>query len=113
MLQYLIRRDSKAVMQRPAKPFRAVRLRLAPPNSRVSRLSSSFLDSRTAHGQVGISHPEFAIALFPTPKHAIRAVKQVVAYLLAQNAPIWNSRLPWCTIIIESGANYAFACSRI
>jgi hypothetical protein len=26
-----LRRDSKAVMQRPAKPFRPVRLRLAPP----------------------------------------------------------------------------------
>ena len=31
-------RDSKAVMQRPAKPFRPVRLRLAPPSSKEKAL---------------------------------------------------------------------------
>jgi hypothetical protein len=39
-----LRRDSKAVMQRPAKPFRPVRLRLAPPAVKEKpRLVGAFL----------------------------------------------------------------------
>jgi hypothetical protein len=37
--QYPLRRDSKAVMQRPAKPFRPVRLRLAPPGFKRKALT--------------------------------------------------------------------------
>jgi hypothetical protein len=41
-----LRRDSKAVMQRPAKPFRPVRLRLAPPAVKEKpRLVGAFLFS--------------------------------------------------------------------
>jgi hypothetical protein len=41
-------RDSKAVMQRPAKPFRPVRLRLAPPGfkEKAPTLSGLFLFGR-------------------------------------------------------------------
>ena len=46
-----LRRGGRVVMQRPAKPCTPVRFRPPPPNSRVSRLSSSVLESRTAHGQ--------------------------------------------------------------
>lgn len=36
------RRDSKAVMQRPAKPFRPVRLRLAPPDKEKALIRQGF-----------------------------------------------------------------------
>jgi hypothetical protein len=60
-----LRRDSKAVMQRPAKPFRPVRLRLAPPavKEEKPRFVGAFLLSASIFASDSIIEMRFSIVV--------------------------------------------------